>query len=96
MKTMSVGVRDAKVQLSRLLKWVQKGREIILTDRGRPVGRLIPVDTKTLPLDERIRKLEEEGIIERRSDVDDRKALSPIPIPNGIAQRFLQEDRERV
>jgi prevent-host-death family protein len=94
MKPMSVGVRDAKVQLSRLLKLVQKGREVILTDRGRPVGKIIPVDTQTLPLAERLRRLEEEGVIEPRSHSGVRKIPSPIAIPEGVAQRFLREDRE--
>lgn len=94
MKSMSVGVRDAKAHLSRLLKLVQKGREIILTDRGRPVGKLIPVDTQTLPLTERIRTLEEEGVIEPHPRAGVKKIPSPLPIQEGLAQRFLQEDRE--
>lgn len=94
MKPMSVGVRDAKAQLSRLLKLVQKGREVILTDRGRPVGKLIPVDAQTLTLAERVRRLEEEGVIERRTHSGARRIPSPIHIPEGVAQRFLQEDRD--
>ena len=94
MRPMSVGVRDAKVQLSRLLKWVQRGREVVLTDRGRPVGKIIPVDTQTLPLAERLRRLEEEGVIERRTHVGGRRIPAPIPTPEGVAQRLLQEDRE--
>lgn len=94
MKPMTVGVRDAKANLSRLLKLVQKGREIILTDRGRPVGKLIPVDTQALPLHERIRALEEEGILDRPSGQGVKKFPSPIPIPRDLAQKYLQEDRE--
>ena len=94
MKPVSVGVRDAKVQLSSLLKLVQKGREVILTDRGRPVGRLIPVERQTLPLAERLRRLEEEGVIERRAHAGMRRIPSPTPIREGVAQRFLQEDRD--
>lgn len=93
MKPLSVGVRDAKAQLSRLLKLVQQGREIVLTDRGRPVGRLVPVETREIPLAERLKALEEEGTIERRPKSDVKKILSPISLPEGVAQRFLQEDR---
>lgn len=94
MKTMSFGVRDAKAHLSRLLKLVQKGREIILTDRGRPVGKIIPVDVQTLPLEDRIRALEEEGVIQRPAGRGVSRIPSPIAIPKDLAQRFLQEDRE--
>jgi prevent-host-death family protein len=37
------GVREARQALSQLLEDVQKGREIVITDRGRPVARLVPV-----------------------------------------------------
>jgi prevent-host-death family protein len=94
-KPMSIGIRDAKVQLSKLLKWVQKGREVILTDRGRPVGKIIPIDAGTLSLTDRISKLEAEGIIEQQNEAGVRKLLSPVPLARGIAQKFLREDRER-
>lgn len=40
----TVGVRDLKNQLSRYLDRVQHGEEVIVTDRGRPVARLIALD----------------------------------------------------
>jgi prevent-host-death family protein len=39
----TAGVREARQALSRLLEDVQKGREVVITDRGRPVARLVPV-----------------------------------------------------
>lgn len=36
------GIRLARQNLSVLLEEVAKGREITLTDRGRPVARLVP------------------------------------------------------
>ena len=40
---MEIGVRQAKVQLSDLLRQVQTGTEIVITDRGKPVARLSAV-----------------------------------------------------
>jgi prevent-host-death family protein len=37
------GVREARQDLTSLLKDVQKGREVVITERGRPVARLVPV-----------------------------------------------------
>ena len=37
------GVRDARQNLTELLDDVKKGREVVITDRGRPVARLAPV-----------------------------------------------------
>ena len=40
MKT--AGIRQARQQLSAILDEVRKGREVVLTDRGRPVARIVP------------------------------------------------------
>lgn len=37
------GVREARQNLTELLDEVKKGREVVITDRGRPVARLAPV-----------------------------------------------------
>jgi prevent-host-death family protein len=36
------GIREARQNLSALLEEVRKGHEITITDRGRPVARLVP------------------------------------------------------
>ena len=94
MQSINVGVREAKINLSKLLKIVQNGSEIILTDRGRPVGKIVPIKEESLPLHARIKQLEEKGVIETRAEKIDIKIPHPIPVQNGVAQRFLQEDRE--
>ena len=40
MKT--AGIRKARQHLSVLLGEVRKGSEVVITDRGRPVARLVP------------------------------------------------------
>lgn len=40
--TSSVGVHEAKTQLSRLLQRVRAGEEIVITSRGAVVARLVP------------------------------------------------------
>ena len=37
------GVREARQNLTELLDDVKKGREVVITDRGRPVARLAPM-----------------------------------------------------
>jgi prevent-host-death family protein len=41
-----VGVRELKARLSAYLAAVQQGKEVIVTDRGRPVARIVPVDAE--------------------------------------------------
>jgi prevent-host-death family protein len=94
MHSASVGIRDAKMHLSKYLKMVQKGIEVIITDRGRPVGKIVPVQNNELSLEERLRALEDQGLIEKKSTTQIQKIPSPIPVANNIAQRYLQEDRD--
>lgn len=39
----SAGVREARQDLTNLLNHVRKGREVVITERGRPVARLVPI-----------------------------------------------------
>jgi prevent-host-death family protein len=45
MKT--AGIREARQGLSSLVAEVRKGREIVLTEHGRPVARLVPLCDET-------------------------------------------------
>ena len=94
MQSTSVGIRDAKMHLSKYIKMVQKGTEVIITDRGRPVGKIVPIQNEDLPLEERIKILEDQGLLEKLSPKRLKKIPSPIPVPDNNAQKFLQEDRE--
>jgi len=93
MQPILVGIREAKINLSKLLKNVQKGGEIIITDRGHPVGKIVPVTPDSLSLAERINRLERQGWIEPQKT----EALPlppPLPLSKEIAQDYLQEDRD--
>lgn len=39
----SIGVRELRQQASRYLREVERGETIEVTDRGRPVARLVPL-----------------------------------------------------
>ncbi|HET8798534.1 MAG TPA: type II toxin-antitoxin system prevent-host-death family antitoxin [Thermoanaerobaculia bacterium] len=36
------GIREARQNLSALIEDVRKGHEVVITDRGKPVARLLP------------------------------------------------------
>lgn len=42
-----IGVRELKAQLSQQLKRVQRGSRLTITDRGRPIAVLSPVEPQT-------------------------------------------------
>jgi prevent-host-death family protein len=45
----SVNVYEAKTHLSRLLRRVRSGEEIVIATAGRPVARLVPIAPGTGP-----------------------------------------------
>lgn len=40
----TAGVREARQHLSALLDEVRRGRAVVITERGRPVAKLVPPD----------------------------------------------------
>lgn len=50
-----VGVRELKNHLSRYLGRVRDGEEIVVTDHGRPVARLVAVDASSDRLNDLVR-----------------------------------------
>ncbi len=61
MSEKSVGVRELKLQLSKYLHRVKGGESIVITDRGKPIGRIIP---ESASLDEKIQQLIDAGLVE--------------------------------
>lgn len=59
-----IGIREARINLSRLIRDVRGGMEIVITDRGTPVAKLVPARGLDLSLEERIRNYESCGLIE--------------------------------
>jgi len=41
------GIREARQNISELIESVRKGGEILITDRGKPVARLVPAKRST-------------------------------------------------
>ena len=60
MSQLTVGVRDLKAQLSEYLRQVKAGETVIITEYGRPIGRIIP---ETESIEERMRRLIDSGEI---------------------------------
>ena len=81
--------------MSKILKRVKNGREVVITDRGRPIAKIVPLASENLPLEERIRRLEGQGFLRPLSKKSRRPLPPPLPAPKGAAQNFLQEDRNR-
>ncbi len=95
MQSTNIGIREAKMNLSKYLKQVQKGTELIITDRGRPIGKIVPLQNEDLSLEDRIKIMVDQGVIEKISSKRLKKIPPPIPVPDDTAQKFLQQDGDR-
>jgi prevent-host-death family protein len=83
---MEVGVRELKARLSEYLGRAAAGEELVVTDRGRPVARLVPLD-----VDDPIARGIEDGWI----DPPRRAGLKPVARHPASAATLdvLDEDR---
>jgi len=91
-KTKRTGVREAKARLSQLLRDVQRGQEWVITERGSPVARLSPIARRSLSLADRMRRLEDSGLVEPLHR-EVQNLPPPLPVKEGLAQKWLHEDR---
>ena len=57
-------VSQLKVSLSAYLRQVKAGEELVITERGRPIARLLPLSSST-PLPEHLKAMEEKGLLKR-------------------------------
>lgn len=58
MAQLTVGIRDLKAQLSEYLRQVKAGETVVITEHGRPIGRIVPEPES---LEERIQRLVDSG-----------------------------------
>ena len=57
----TVGIRDFKARLSEYMQRVKDGQSLVITEHGKPVGRILPV---AMSLEERIEVLRKAGLVE--------------------------------
>ena len=55
----TVGIRELKTQLARYVRHVKAGGTVTITERGKPIGQIIPVKSS---LDERMQQMIASGL----------------------------------
>jgi prevent-host-death family protein len=82
-----VGVRELRDHLSRYLEHVQSGEELVITDRGRAIARVVPVGAERV-----IDRLVREGLIvpaEQRT----RRRAKPIHTAGTVSDLIAEQRR---
>jgi len=93
MKT--VGVSKLKAYLNDYLEQVKAGTEVLITDRGKPVARLVPI-SRLKPTKEALARMEKQGLIKLGSGKipKDFWNLPRAKDPKGLVLKALLEERE--
>ena len=92
MKTAAVS--KLKANLRKCLNQVKAGNEVLITDRGKPVARLVPV-SRTREGKESLAKMEKQGLIRLGSGKLPKRFWSlPRPQdPEGLVRKALMDER---
>lgn len=90
---MRMGLREANQQFSKAIRAVKAGKEVVLTERGKPIAVIKPLEAKEG--DEAvIRRLESEGVLRpalKRGRMPDFK---PVRIKGKPLSATVSEERE--
>ena len=93
MKTTAIS--ELKAHLSEYLNQVKSGDEVLVTDRGKPVARIVPIFSKTRSRDS-FSMMEKEGLIKLGSGKlpKDFWSMPRADDPHGLVLKALLEERE--
>ena len=92
----TIGIRELKSQLSRVLRDVQGGDTVLVTDRGRVVAELRRPDASqwvVSPQERALARLASEGHLRLGERARDPYQGSPPTSPDGTARQLLDEER---
>ena len=87
------GISEVKAKLSKYLARVRNGDEVVITDRGRPVARLVAAR----PEAESLSELERRGAVKtgfRALSPEFLKRARPRPSDDDILSALIEERRE--
>lgn len=92
----TAGVAQLKASLSEYLARVKAGGEVVVTERGRPIARLVPVGFEEGAEWERLRRMERAGEVRLGTGgvPDEFWELSGVEDPEGKVRSALMEERE--
>lgn len=83
---------ETKTHLSELLRLVKKGKDLIITERGNPIAKIIPFTPQEETLAQKLDSLEKSGPLlrakKRKSGMPDTSKLKKV---NGALKRFLED-----
>jgi len=89
-------VSQLKATLRACLAWVKAGEEVVVTERGIPIAKIVPMAGQPVAPPASLAALEKAGLVRRGSGcVPDEGWTLPRPKdPHGLGRQALEEERE--
>ncbi len=88
-----VKIKDLKNGLSSYLAMVKKGDELIVTERGNPIARIVRESVGNDSTRRKFHDLMEKGLITMPSKVPEKEDFEPIQTGGKTASNMVIEDR---
>jgi len=89
----SAGIKELKNNLSKYLSRVKKGEDILITERGKAIARIIKEDPKNIALREVFGPLIIKGLITLPNQKIDNEISTPVKLPGKPVSEMVIEDR---
>lgn len=81
---------EAKARLSEIIRIVREQHEVVITDRSKPVVRVVPVENREpRSIQDRLAKLQRSGQIHRPPQA--RLELTQLSLSKDLLKQFLAE-----
>lgn len=90
---MEVGLREANQRFSTIMKAVRRGEEVMLTERGKPLARIVPVRS-TDSSEAVVRQLEAAGLLRAAAKLRPMPGWEPRRLHGVPMTQTLREERE--
>ncbi|UCG14080.1 MAG: type II toxin-antitoxin system prevent-host-death family antitoxin [Deltaproteobacteria bacterium] len=90
---LSVGIKELKNNLSRYLSHVKKGEDVLITERGKPIARIIQEEPGSESWRDALSALMVKGMVTLPSQKIDKDIDAPIEVPGKPVSEMAIEDR---
>ena len=92
-KPLRIGLREANQRFSKAMKAVKAGKDVILTDRGKPIAIIKPLTQSPGP-EQVIRDLEAAGVLQAATRRGPMPAWRPRRLRGAPLAQTVEEERE--
>ena len=90
---LSAGIKELKNNLSRYLALVKKGEDILITERGKTIARIIREDQRRQSVRDSLLPLISKGVLVPPSRELEREFTEPLQVVGQAVSDMVIEDR---